>query len=121
MRILTVILLLMLPGCSTIQEFFSPQTKIARLCTQVTERNAGVSCLKEAYSILGNVADTVNARYLEGRVTAETKAAYGRRLNDLYGKIETAEAVVLFGNPAEVQGQIDILIYLLEELERGVK
>ena len=118
---LAACVLLGLSGCQTVQEWFAPQSKIVAICESITSQNAGVTCIKEAYSLLEDTALTVNERYSAGRITAATRESYRARLSGLYNKVTLAETAVLLGNLGDAQGQMDALIGLLEGIEGEVK
>ena len=115
----TMVMALSLTGCGT-TGWFAPQSKLAAICTDLKSQNAGITCVNAAYAILKDTGTAVQERYLAGRMSGEMRENYRIKLNRMYSDVELAERMVLLGNLSGAQGQIDVVISVLESVEEQV-
>ena len=108
----------MLSGCQTL---FGPQREIAALCAQITDRNAGVTCVKAGYAAVRDFAGVVEQRRSAGLVTDNEATDFAVKLDEVYAALQIAEAAVFIADLGTAQGRIDTALELLLAFERSLQ
>lgn len=106
-----------LTGCTLLE----PQRDIAVLCTQIQDRNAGVICVKAAYTAVADAAELVKDRYEAGAISKRGAQAILERLVEINDAVEIAEVAVFAGQYGDAEDRLNVVIALLSALEEGLK
>lgn len=100
-------------GCSV----FATQQTVAALCANITEQNAGVTCVKAGYAAVRDAAIVVQRRYAEQRIDLSTARSVLASLEKANDAVSFAELAVLAGEFGTAEGQMDTAINVLTQIE----
>lgn len=100
-------------GCS----LFVNQRTVASLCADITEQNAGVTCVKAGYAAVRDAAIVVQRRYAEQRIDLSTARSVLASLEKANDAVSFAELAVLAGDLSDVEGRMNSVIEMLDLLE----
>lgn len=107
----------LMAGCTLLE----PQRDVAVLCAQIQDRNAGVICVKAAYTAVGDAAELVKERYEAGALSKRAAEAILARLVEINEAVEIAEVAVFAGQYGDAEDRLNVIIALLSALEEGLK
>lgn len=106
-----------LAGCS----LFQSQADIASLCTRITDRNAGVICVKAGYTAVADAGELAIRRHEQGAISRASLRTIGGRLEEINDAVEIAEVAVFAGRWGEAEDRMNAVIELLNALEGSLK
>lgn len=115
--------LIVLSACTVgeaIQSLWSEDAKIAQLCKDISDRNAGVTCTNRMNQALADIANQADAMEKAGDITPATSDALAKNIERLGKDIDTAQDLILAGDFTTAQGKVATLRTAISGLRRSL-
>jgi len=100
---------------------FAPQQDVAKLCADLPNRNAAVTCVQASYAVVKATADVTRQRHAAGKLSADTARWVAARLEDAFTATEIAEVAISAGRLDEAEDQMAAVIVVLTAIEEKLQ